>query len=47
VAVKAGAGRKPWPPPRAVALGFTAASSIDEVVRAIIEDDLERQEHLA
>jgi hypothetical protein len=28
-------------------LGFTAASGIAELVRPIIEDDLERQEHLA
>jgi hypothetical protein len=47
VAAKTRAGRKPWPPPRAITLGFTAASGIDEVVRAIIEDDLESQEHLA
>ena len=47
MAAKARAGRKPWPSPRAVALGVTAASGIDEVVRAIIEDDLKSQEHLA
>jgi hypothetical protein len=33
VAAKARADRKPGPSPRAVALGFTAASDIDEVVR--------------
>ena len=39
-----------WPQtlrtPRAEALGFTAASGIDEVVEAFIEDDLEMQKRL-
>jgi hypothetical protein len=47
VAAKARAGRTPWPPPRAAALGFIAASGIDEVVRAFIEDDLDMQKRLA
>jgi hypothetical protein len=46
VAAKARAGRKPWPPPPAVALGFTADTGIDEVVQAFIEDDLELQKAL-
>ena len=47
MAAKARAGRKPWPPPRAVALGFAADTNIDEVVQAFIEDDLEMQKRLA
>jgi hypothetical protein len=47
VAAKARAGRRLWPTPRAVALGFTVASGIDEVVRAIIEDDLDMKKRLA
>lgn len=39
-----------WPQrlaaPRAEALGFSADSGIDEVVRAFIEDDLEMQKNL-
>jgi hypothetical protein len=35
VAAKARAGRRLWPTPCAVALGFTVASGINEVVRAI------------